>query len=103
MTVTAALQGGLHSMGCPDVLSSVDGCATHHLSKAGQLVQQCLGSVRGIPSEQPSFSHRSLARVGYATQPSLGDDSVNIIIFTYISMGFVKLKIKVSPGLNFSC
>ena len=47
--------------------------------------------------------HRSLARVGYATQPSLGDDSVNIIIFTYISMGFVKLKIKVSPGLNFSC
>ena len=32
--------------------------------------------------------HGSLARVGYAMQPSLG---------------FGKLKIKVTPGINFSC
>ena len=46
---------------------------------------------------------RSLARVGYATQPSLGADSVNIIIFTSLSTGFVKLKIKMTPGIVFSC
>ena len=39
--------------------------------------------------------YRSLARVGYATKPSLGADSVNIIIFTSISTGFVKGEQKV--------
>ena len=41
MTVTTPLQGGLNSMGCPDVVSSVAGCVTQPLSRAGQLVQQC--------------------------------------------------------------
>ena len=42
MTVITVLQAGLYSMGCPDVLRSVDGCGNPHLSKAGQLVQQCV-------------------------------------------------------------
>ena len=45
MTVTIPLQGGLNSMGCPDVLSSVGGCVTPPLSRAGQLVQQCIGGM----------------------------------------------------------
>ena len=40
VTVTTLLHGGLYSIRCPDVLSSVAGCVTMHLSKAGQLVQQ---------------------------------------------------------------
>ena len=40
MTVTTPLQGGLNSMGCPDVVSSVAGCVTQPLPRAGQLVQQ---------------------------------------------------------------
>ena len=42
MTVTTLLQGGLYSMGCLDILSSVAGCVSLPLSKAGHLVQQCL-------------------------------------------------------------
>ena len=42
MAVTTLLQGGLYSMGCLDILSSVAGCVSPPLSKAGHLLQQCL-------------------------------------------------------------
>ena len=44
MTVTTLLQGGLYSMRCLEVLSSVAGCFTLPLFKAGQLVQQWVAS-----------------------------------------------------------
>ena len=44
MTVTTLLQGGLYSMGCPDVLIIVAGCVTLPLANAGQLVQQYVAS-----------------------------------------------------------
>ena len=40
MTVNTLLKGGLYSLMCLDVLSSVAGCFTLPLFKAGQLVQQ---------------------------------------------------------------
>ena len=40
MTVNTLLQGGLYTMGCLNVLSSVAGCFTLPLFKAGQLAQQ---------------------------------------------------------------
>ena len=42
MAVTTLLPGGLYSIGCLDILSSVAGCVSLPLSKAGHLVQQCL-------------------------------------------------------------
>ena len=42
LTVTTLLQGGLYSLWCLDILSSVAGCVSLPLSKAGHLVQQCL-------------------------------------------------------------
>ena len=44
MTVIILLQGGIYSMRCPDVLSSVAGCFTLPLSKACQLVLQWVAS-----------------------------------------------------------
>ena len=38
LTVTTLLQGGLYSMGCLDILSSVAGCVSLPLSKADHLV-----------------------------------------------------------------
>ena len=42
MAVTTFPQGGLYSMGCLDILSSVAGCVSPPSSKPGHLVQQCL-------------------------------------------------------------
>ena len=44
VTVTTLLQEGLHSMRCLDVLSSMAGCFTLPLFKAGQVVQQWVAS-----------------------------------------------------------
>ena len=63
------------------------------------VVHYCLAILPGSILPYSQFEHHR-AMVGYAMQPSLGADSVNIIMFTFISMGFVKLKIKVTPGIN---
>ena len=57
-------------------------------------------AVRFENTAMAGWIHRSLARVGYSTQPSLGADSVIIRIFTSITRSFVKLKIKLAPGVN---
>ena len=44
MTVNTLLQGGLYTMGCLHVLSSVAGCFTLPLSKASQLIEQWVAS-----------------------------------------------------------
>ena len=44
ISVTTVLKGGLYSMRCLEVLSSVVGCFNLPLSKSGQLVQQWVAS-----------------------------------------------------------
>ena len=67
MTVTTPLQGDLYSMGCPDVLSSVAGCVTRPLSKAGPAVARlsleslyrCQSAKTSLLSEQIWPGHMS--------------------------------------------
>ena len=52
MTVTSDVQAGFYSMGCPDVVRSVDGSDNPPLPKAGQMDQQWWASGENLFPKQ---------------------------------------------------
>ena len=70
MAVTTLLPGGLYSIGCLDILSSVAGCFSLPLSQAGHLVQQCLciSMICGIFFVMFFFFHFGMKILIYQTQ-----------------------------------